>query len=669
MGSKTVAVSDMDERLEPCESQAPLMPNSWDHPPPVRLLIMTIIPIFVAEFALMVMLGHLPHLPPSAHAVIDSTALTVLVFPPIYFFFFRPLVMDMTRLRQAQANLRIQTSAINAASDQVVITDLQGRIKFVNPAFEKETGYSFHEVAGRNPSMLKSGKHNDDFYRELWSAVISGKTWQGEMTNRRKDGSLYTEDTAITPVKNEAGEIEHFFAIKRNVTERNRMRQKMLDHLAYHDSLTGLPNRLMFSHRLTQSLARARKRGTSVAVMFMDLDRFKLINDTLGHNLGDMLLEQVADRLTDTLRGVGTIARMGGDEFTAVLTGVKSAEDANDAARKALDAVSKPFILDGREMYITVSIGIALYPVHGENAEMLVRNADAAMYKAKEYGKNTYYLYTDSINAAAMHKMILEAELRGALEREELAVYYQPVVRLGTREIIGTEALVRWQHPRLGLVPPNRFIPLAEETGLIVPIGEWVLRTACAQNKVWQDAGYSPLGVAVNISARQLQQGDLIATVKEVLDQTGLEPRWLELELTEGSLVQNVDVATAVLRQLKQIGVHVSIDDFGTGYSSLSHLKRFPVNTVKIDRSFVRNINTNHDDAAIAGAVVAMAHSLKLKVIAEGVETLEQLEFLKSLNCDEMQGYFISEPVPAEDLIQLVQQANLDVMGDLRRAA
>lgn len=669
MGGKSDRVLAIDETRESCGYRAESTSSFSGHPSPARLLVMTIIPIFAAEFAVMVALEHLQGLSPFAQTIIDSSALTILVFPALYFFLFRPLVTGMANLRQAHVDMRIQTSAINATSDEVVITDPRGTIRFVNPAFERETGYCFQEVVGQNPRMLKSGKQGDDFYKDLWTTISSGRTWQGEITNRRKDGTLYTEDTTITPVKNETGEIEHFVAIKRNVTEKIRARQKVLDHLAYHDSLTSLPNRLMFSHKLTQSLARCRRSGAGLAVMFMDLDRFKGINDTFGHNVGDRLLEQVAARLTNSLRKVDIVARMGGDEFTIILTDVKSNKDVADAAKKILHAISRPLVLEGRELLITTSIGIAMYPSQGDNAETLVRNADAAMYKAKEQGKNTYCFYTDSLNAAAMHKVTMEADLRKALDRGELVVYYQPVMELRTGKIVGTEALVRWQHPELGLVSPNSFIPLAEETGLIIPLGEWVLRTACAQNKAWQDAGSPPLRVAVNVSPRQFQQGDLAATVMEILDQTGLEPKYLELELTEGALVQNFDATTAALRRLKEMGVRISIDDFGTGYSSLNYLKRFPVNTVKIDQSFVRNINTNPDDAAIAGAVVAMAHNLKLSVTAEGVETLEQLEFLKSLNCDRMQGYFVSEPVPADDIIYLLKQTNDEAVGDLQRAA
>ncbi|HPP74600.1 MAG TPA: EAL domain-containing protein [Armatimonadota bacterium] len=555
--------------------------------------------------------------------------------------------------KKTEANLRIQTSAINAASDQILIIDDQGKIEFVNPAFETETGFTFEEVVGQPMMTIRSNTHDEGFYEDLWKTIRTGRHWYGEMTGVRKDGSIYTEDVSITPVKNEAGIIERYIAIKRNITEKKIYEQK-LDHLAHHDVLTGLPNRLLFSDRLSKSLAQARRDDRLLAVMFLDLDRFKMINDTLGHNIGDKLLKQVAERLTGTLREVDTIARMGGDEFTLVIEGISRAQDAAIVAQRALDVFCQPFMVDGRELFVTASIGISMYPNDGADVETLVRNADTSMYRAKEQGRNTYHLFTESLNATVFERMVMEHSLRKALERDEFIVHYQPRVDIRSGSILGAEALVRWQHPEMGLVMPGQFIPLAEETGLIVPISEWVLDAACSQSKIWQDKNSPILDIAVNISARQFQKGDLVSAVKKALDRTELDPTCLHLELTESILMHNTDAAIDILNKLKDMGVKISIDDFGTGYSSLSYLKKFPVDAVKIDRSFIKDITTNPDDAAIAGAVIAMAHSLKLKVIAEGVETLEQLEFLKSINCDEMQGYFISRPVPAEEFHHLL---------------
>ena len=574
---------------------------------------------------------------------------------------------DITQRKLTESNLRLQTSAINAASDMVVITDTEGYIQFVNPAFERETGYRFSEVAGRKPSMLKSGKQDDSTYSRLWNTILSGQTWHGELVNRRKDGSLFTEDMSITPMRDEAGAIHHFIAIKRNVSEK-KLYQERLDHLAHHDPLTGLPNRLLFSDRLTQRLAQARRDNKSLAVMFLDLDRFKVINDSLGHNIGDLLLKGVAERLARVLRGIDTIARMGGDEFTIIVGSISEPDDTIIVADRILQELAQPFVLQGRELFISTSIGISVYPTDGATVEALVKNADTAMYGAKEQGRNNYQFYTEELNVAALEKMTLSHSLRKAIEQREFILHFQPRVDISTGQILGAEALVRWQHPELGLVSPGQFIPLAEETGLIVAISEQVLALACAQNKAWQDEGLPPIEVAVNISARQFQQDTLITAVGSVLRETGLAPEYLGLELTESTLMEQADLAVEVLNKLKKMGVKVSVDDFGTGYSSLSYLKRLPIDAVKIDQSFVRDITTNPDDAAIAGAVVAMAHSLGLDVIAEGVETLEQLEFLRQLNCDEIQGYFIGRPVAAGEFAEVLRQA-ADEARDSRFAA
>ena len=441
--------------------------------------------------------------------------------------------------------------------------------------------------------------------------------------------------------------------IIRDVTERKRAEER-LSYLATHDALTNLPNRTLFIDRLEQAVSRAPWRKRLVAVLFLDLDHFKRINDTLGHNLGDLFLKAVAERLKGCVREGDTVARMGGDEFTVVLADIAETRDVPKIAQKVLDAFSKPFRVDGHELFTTTSVGISLYPNDGDNAEVLLKNADAAMYRAKEEGRNNYQHFSPAMNVRALEHLALENNLRYALEREELLLHYQPQVDLKTGRVIGMEALLRWQHPDLGLVSPAQFISLAEETGLIVPIGEWVLRTACAQNKAWQEAGLSPVRVSVNLSGRQFFQKNLFEMISRVIRETGLDPNSLELELTESFLMKKAESNIATLRELSAMMVRLSIDDFGTGYSSLSYLKHFPIHSLKIDQSFVRDITTDPDDAVIVTAIVTLAHSLCLKVIAEGVETKEQLEFLRSLQCDVMQGYLFSRPLPAEEATKLL---------------
>jgi len=396
-------------------------------------------------------------------------------------------------------------------------------------------------------------------------------------------------------------------------------------------------------------LAGSRLRRQPLAVMFLDLDRFKLINDTLGHTAGDRLLQMVAKRLTGGLREVDTIARTGGDEFTVIVSEIEGAADAAKVAERILSAFLRPFVVERQELFVTASVGISLFPSDGADVETLVKNADTAMYRAKEQGRNNFQFFTKEMSAAALSRMRMEHRLRRAVEGSEFVLHYQPRVDIGLEAVLGAEALLRWQQPELGLVQPLEFIGLAEETGLIIPITEWVLRTACGQNKAWQDEGIPAMTVDVNIAARQLQQHDLPAVIQEALDVTGLAPEHLGLEMTESALMGNPEVAARVLRKLRDMGVRLFVDDFGTGHSSLSHLKQFPVDAVKIDRSFVSNVTTNPDDAAIASAIVAMAHSLKLRVIAEGVETEEQLAFLRGLGCDEVQGFLVRRPVPAEE--------------------
>lgn len=426
-------------------------------------------------------------------------------------------------------------------------------------------------------------------------------------------------------------------------------------HQTYHDPLTGLPNRILFNDRLALALVQAQPNQDMLAVLFLDLDRFKIVNDMLGHAVGDRVLKEVAGRIKECLQKSDTIARLGGDEFTILLPRISHEEDAAKVAQKIIQAFQLPWMLGNQEFHITVSVGIALYPNDGDDAESLLKHADTAMCRAKDQGRNNYQLYTPAMNAKIMERLTMENSLRYALKRNEFTVFYQPQVNTASGQITGMEALVRWLHPDRGLVGPVEFIPLAEDTGLIIPIGEWVLHTACAQNKAWQESGLQPVRVTVNISACQFQQQNLVNTVAQALKQTGLDPQWLELEITESALMQDLDFTIKVLQDLRDMGVRISVDDFGTGYSSLNYLKRFPIHTLKIDRSFVRDITDNPEDAAIVSAIIVLAHNLNLNLIAEGVETPDQLAFLKHCRCCEMQGYLFSKPLPAGEFEKLLR--------------
>jgi diguanylate cyclase (GGDEF)-like protein len=437
--------------------------------------------------------------------------------------------------------------------------------------------------------------------------------------------------------------------LTRMITENNQAR---LYRLAHYDALTALPNRLLFLDRLSQAMAQARRAERMVAVMLLDLDRFKIVNDNLGHSMGDLLLREVAGRLTECVRESDTVARLGGDEFTILLPEITNIEDAAMVARKILDKLAHPIPLDGHEVFVNASIGITLYPFD-ESVDVLLRNADTAMYHVKEQGGNGFQYYTTEMSTASLKRLSLESALRRALEQQEFVLHYQPQLDLESGRIIGAETLLRWRHPDWGLVAPGDFIPLAEETGLIVPIGEWVLATACRQLKNWQDTGFPPIQIAVNVSARQFNQENFIEIVSGILATTRLDPRCLKIELTESTLMQNGHATIAMLDKLHAMGVQLSIDDFGTGYSSLSYLKRFPIDQIKVDRSFVTNIMSDPNDAALASAIIAMSHSLGIQTIAEGVETEAQLKFLHERNCDQIQGYLISRPLPATEFSRL----------------
>ena len=478
--------------------------------------------------------------------------------------------------------------------------------------------------------------------------------FDAHLANRAAKHAQNLRDLNVNLEKQAADLSESNTRLREEVQERVRSEER-IQYLAYHDSLTSLPNRSLFSQLLTHGISQAHRYNKGLAVLFIDLDRFKNINDTLGHDTGDLLLQEVGTRLRHLLRASDAVARLGGDEYVVLLEELDDEKYVSVVAQKILSAIVKPFEALGQEFHVTASIGISSYPKDGEDEKALMKNADIAMYRAKEQGKNNFQFYSAELNAHSFERLTLEVNLRRALERNEFQVHYQPKVDIRTGHITGMEALIRWQHPDLGTVGPNQFIPLAEETGLIVPIGKWVLKTACMQIKAWQNSGLPQLGVAVNLSARQFSDENLLHDITSTLKESGIDPALLELEITESMLMHNVEKAIGVMRALADMGIRLAIDDFGTGYSSLSTLKRFPINTIKVDRSFIRDIAANAEDNAITGAIIAMGRSLSLTVIAEGVETAEQLDFLRAHACDEFQGFYCSKAVPAVEFMELLK--------------
>ncbi len=692
-------------------------------------------------------------------------------------------------LSKANEQLKLLAAAVEAADNSISITDRDGNVVWANPAFSYLSGYSLEEITGKSVRVLRSGKQDQAFYEELWTTIQSGKTWRGELTSRRKDGTLSIEEMTITPVETRAGVLSHFVAIKQDITERRRaeealrqaeekyraifeeavlgifqatpdgrlldinrafasihgfespqqmleevsqnsnqlfvdkrqiskwtsileehgiirsteveildrqakhkwvlvnirvvrnadgdiilhegtveditvrkLAQQQVDFLAYYDSLTGLPNRTLLKDRLSKALATSRRTGSGVAVLFLDLNRFKVINDSLGHSFGDLLLQQVANRLKGVLREHDTVSRVGGDEFLLVLTGVSCVAEVEKTATRIVESITGEYSIQNRTLSVSCSVGISIFPEHGRDGETLIKNADAAMYCAKERADNAFCFFTDEMNARVMERLTLENSLRLAIERNEMFVVYQPQINIASGSVTGLEALLRWQHPELGLIKPETFIQIAENSGMITAIGEWVLRTVCSQIARWKKEGIIVVPVAVNVSAVQFRQEGFRDLLKRVLQETKLDPRYLELELTESLLLSNADVMFKVLHDLKDMGLKLVIDDFGTGYSSLSYLRHFPVTKLKIDRSFIRDVAIDPDAAAIATAIISMSKSLNLKVIAEGVEDDAQLAFLCQHACDEFQGYLFSRPLNVHDVPSVLQRNSVQLV-------
>ncbi len=550
-------------------------------------------------------------------------------------------------LNASQRDLHLAEKVIESSLEGILITDEHANIISANPAFTRLTGYTEAEVIGRNPSILSSGRQSRAFYQTMWAQLQSLGHWQGEIWNRRKSGELYPELLTITAIHDRNGRLTNYAALFSDISQ-IKDSEEQIRSLAYYDPLTNLPNRRLLEDRLQVALAHAHRNHGRVAVMFVDLDRFKRINDSLGHEVGDQLLIEIARRLKACLREDDTVARMGGDEFVIVLSEIENEDAPAHAASRLIDSLRKPVVIEGRELVVTTSIGISLYPDDGKDAPTLIKNADVAMYRAKDDGRNSFQLYQATMNARSLEHLALEASLHHALERDQMVLHYQPIIDMRTREIVAAEGLLRWRHPDLGLVSPTDFIPLAEETGLIIPIGAWVLRTACLQHRAWRQTGMPPLKMMVNLSALQFRDPHLVKLVGNIIAETGIPPAQLVLELTESMLMDDSEYGIAVLEELRKIGVGLALDDFGTGYSSLAYLKRFPIDELKIDRLFIRDIDRNPGDAAIAHAIITLAHSMGLRVVAEGVESQDQLDILAENGCDMAQGFHFSQAVAAD---------------------
>ncbi|MDP5241405.1 EAL domain-containing protein [Uliginosibacterium sp. 31-16] len=568
------------------------------------------------------------------------------------------LDVDLSALKQAEAKVRLSEAVFNDSAEGIMVTDADNRIVSVNDAFCRITGYTQDEVMGKTPNMFSSGRHSYAFYAGMWRNLLENGRWHGDILNRKKNGEVFPAWLAISAVEDDAGNISHFVAILSDYSEKRAFEER-LEYVANHDALTGLPNRALLQDRAERAITRAARDGSRVAMVMVDLDHFKVINDSLGHATGDRLLLAVVERLRACLAETDTFCRQGGDEFILLIPEDVATEQLGGKLQRMLTELARPFELEGRGLIVTASMGVALYPVDAGNVDDLLLKAETAMYHAKGAGRNAFRFFAEQMNADAHERFALQTRLSGAVERNELLLHYQPQVDLRTRRITGAEALVRWRDSELGLVAPARFIPVAEESGLIIPIGEWVLREACRQAQAWRQGGLPDMLIAVNMSALQFKRSDPVETVRQVLEETGLPGYCLELELTESILVEDANAILETLKRLKHLGVQLAIDDFGTGYSSLAYLKRFPIDKLKIDKSFVRDVVEDADEAAIVHTIIQLGKNLKMTTLAEGVETEAQLAFLRVEGCREAQGFLFSRPLGSDDFYRYFKQAEL----------
>jgi len=547
------------------------------------------------------------------------------------------------------------SAAVEQSPTSIIITNQKGIIEYVNPKFEEISGYRSDEVIGKNPRILSSGTTSHSQYKQLWKTITSGNTWHGEFHNIRKDGSFFWEQAAISPIYSKAGELTHFIAIKEDINARKEVEHRLFQQANY-DRLTGLPNRELAKDRLSQATKRARRNDSTIALIFIDLDNLKIINDTMGHAAGDALLIEMASRLNNCIREEDTVAHIGGDEFLVILTDIKNSLSAEAISLKIIDSASRPLLVNGNEIIITTSVGIAIFPDNADSSEDLLKNAGAAMYEAKEAGGNTFRFFIEEMSIEALRRLNTESQLRHALRHHEFTLAYQPIIDIQTGNIIKAEALIRWNNPTLGQISPDRFLPIAEDTGLIIPIGDWVLREACQQMSTWNQQFKLDMTIAVNTAYPQFRTGEFTESISRTLRDSGLPAELLEIEITERAIMHESKPIDNTMREIRALGVKLAIDDYGTGYSSITYLKRFPFTNLKIDKSFVQAALESPADARLVTAIAQLAHNLDLSITAEGVETEEQLTYLANEGCEQAQGYLISRPLPPEQFQEFLEE-------------